>query len=190
MINTILKNNDKHQITIDNVINDIYLLPKWEKLKSFCINEKGILFLKKNTINIDLYRKFSAKNSIEKYALKNFEKEVIGNMDLKVYKDSVYIINFNINNLNNFEDIAIKLLQVAIEKSLYNTTEKEVFINVSSDIFSKLKLKKLLANNDFKMSENQSKYEKEMFGETYYIKAENSSLWNSRIKQQSILINK
>ncbi len=189
MINIIEKNINKKKLSVESLINDIYLLPKWEKIKSCTLTEKK-LFFRRKSINADIFRKFSARNSLEKYSIKMQDNKVLANMDLKVYKDSVYIINFNISPFPNYVGLVEYLLQTAIEKALYNTSEKEVIFNLTPGITSKNKIKKILLNHGFIQSELQSNYEKEMFGETFSIKAENNSYWTKRIKQIPILINK
>lgn len=189
MLNTLVKENNKHNISIENLLNDVYLLPKWEMIKSFSLTEKRFFFRKK-LVNVDLYRKFSSKNQLEKYSIRTEDEKVLANMDLKIYKDSVYIINLDIESQTNFEQLTEKLLQVAVEKALYNTTEKEVVINLTAGLIVKNRIRKILLNNEFIAEENQSSYEKEMFGETYTAKVTGDSSWIKRIKQMSILINK
>ena len=65
-----------------------------------------------------------------------------------------------------------------------------MFINLSVDIAKRNKIKKLLMNNGFEPKQDQSEYEKEMFGETFTLAVENNSFWIKRIKQMPILINK
>ncbi len=187
MLNTLTNNNNKTKLQIENIQEEIFLLPKWEKIKSF-VMLNNIFLLGKNTTKIDLYRRFSSKNSIEKYCIKFPNDKLIANMDLKIYKDCVYIINLDVKILS--ETAVEKLLQTALEKALYNTTDKEVFINISVDIAKRNKIKKLLINNGFETKQDQSEYEKEMFGETFTLAVENNSFWIKRIKQMPILINK
>ena len=111
-------------------------------------------------------------------------------MDLKVYKDSVYIINLSLESHVNFEPLIDKMLQIAIEKALYNTSDKKVVFNLTSGMLIKNKIRKILIANEFKQEENQSSYEKNMFGETFFICIDNSSVWMKKIKQMPILINK
>ena len=111
-------------------------------------------------------------------------------MNLKIYKDNVYIIDIDFTSSALFENLVIKLLQVSAEKALYNTTDKEVKINLSMPLLKRGKMKQILINSDFELLENQSKYEKEMFGETYSLNVENSIFWQKKIKQSPILINK
>lgn len=188
MLNTLVKEN-KQNISIENLLKDVYLLPRWEMIKSFALTEKKFFF-RKRLLNIDLYRKFSAKNQLEKYSIRTEDERVLANMDLKIYKDSVYIINLDIESQTNFEQLVKHLLQVAIEKALYNTTEKEVVMNLTAGLIVKNRIRKVLLNNGFMAAENQSNYEKEMFGETFSIKISNESEWNKTIKQMPILINK
>lgn len=189
MLNTLVKENNKQNISIENLLKDVYLLPKWEMIKSFALTEKRFFFRKK-LINVDLYRKFSSKNQLEKYSIRTEDEKVLANMDLKIYKDSVYIINLDIESQANFEQLTERMLQVAVEKALYNTTEKEVVINLTAGLIVKNKIRKVLLNNEFVAEENQSSYEKEMFGETYSIKVSAESNWTKTIKQMPILINK
>ncbi len=191
MINSLIKNDNKQQnkVSVNNILDEIYLLPKWEKIKEFSVSKK-IFFFKTKVLNLNLFRKFSSKNLLEKYSIRTEDDKVIASMDLKVYKDSVYIINFNIDTKMYFDDISNKILQVAVEKALYNTTEKEVVINLNSGILVNYKLKRCLINNGFILEENQNNYEKELFGETLYLKIENNSNWVKKIKQNPFLINK
>lgn len=189
MINTLVKNEKKQRVTVESILNDIYLLPKWEKIKSFSLLEKRFFFGIKS-INVDIFRKFSSKNLLEKYSIRTEAGNVLASMDLKIYKDSVYIINLEIESQVCFEQLTEKMLQIAIEKALYNTTEKEVVINLTSGIITKKKVRKSLIASEFSAEENQTNYEIEMFGETFSIKAENNMFWTRKIKQMPILINK
>ncbi len=83
----------------------------------------------------------------------------------------------------------ICLLQTAIEKAIYNTTEKELKINLTFPSSENSKIKKTLLLNEFKSEENQSEYEKQMFGETFDFKLTQTSSWNSKIKLMPILVN-
>ena len=189
MLNTLVKENNKQNISIENLLKDVYLLPKWEMIKSFALTEKRFFF-RKRLVNVDLYRKFSAKNQLEKYSIRTEDERILANMDLKIYKDSVYIINLDIESQTNFEQLVERMLQVAVEKALYNTTEKEVVMNLTAGLIVKNRIRKALLNNGFMTAENQSSYEKEMFGETFSIKVSEDSNWLKTIKQMPILINK
>ena len=104
---------------------------------------------------------------------------------LGVKSNSLYIYS-----QTNFEPLIDKMLQIAIEKALYNTSDKKVIFNLTSGMLIKNKIRKILIANEFKQEENQSSYEKEMFGETFCIDIDNSSVWMKKIKQMPILINK
>lgn len=188
MINTLIKQKNKAKSAFENIFSDIYLLPNWEKIKEFSFEKKGF-FLKKS-VKAQLYRKFSSKNMLEKYEMRINEEKEIAKLDLKVYKDCVYIINLDCDFNMAFNSVIETLLQVAIEKGLYNTTNKEIKINLSMPIIKRNILKRVLISNGFIAEENQSKYEIDMFGETYKIEAEKSIEWQKRIKRASILINK
>ncbi len=191
MINSLIKHENKNnnKVEVNDLIDDIYLLPKWEKIKSFSISKKFLLFNTK-ILNLDLYRKFSSKNKLEKYSVRTEDEKVLSSMDLKIYKDSVYIINLEVNSKMYFDKTVEKMLQIAVEKALYNTTEKEVSINLTSDLITNHKIKKCLVNNEFLPEASQSNYEKDLFGETFTLKINNSSAWLRKIKQFSFLINK
>ncbi len=188
MINTIIKSDKKEQnvIHINELLNDNYLLPKWERIKKISLTKKRLF--SEVQIEAGLYRKFSAKNNIEKYIIKNEKDITAGTLDLKVYKDSVYIINLTVNSDLNFEQIVNIFIQIAVEKTLYNTTNKIVNINLSYPLHIRNKLKKALINSGFSSEANQSKYEKDLFGETYTLNAAMSSIWQKRIKQKHFLI--
>ena len=187
MLNTLTNNNNKTKLQLENIQEEIFLLPKWEKIKSFMVLNNIFLF-GKSTTKINLFRRFSSKNSIEKYCIKFSDNKLIANMDLKIYKDCVYIINLDVKILS--ETAVEKLIQTALEKALYNTENKEVFINLSSDTAKRNRIKKLLINNGFETTQEQSDYEKEMFGETFTLTVENNTSWIKKIKQMPILINK
>lgn len=188
MINTIIKTNLKSKPDLDNLLNNIYLLPQWEKIKEFSLSGKW--FFVQKAFNVSLFRKFSSKNMLEKYSVRVGEENVLGSMDLKVYKDSVYIINIDANSSSVSEQVITKLVQVAVEKALYNTSEKEVKINLLFPLIKKSRMKRILVSLGFVPEAAQSEYEKELFGETYSLKADESLFWQKQIKQMSILINK
>ncbi len=189
MINTISKTDKKDQssLILENLLNESFLFSKWEKIKDIIVERKS-LFSRKQ-LSIGLFRKFSTKNNVEKYVLKDDKGNIAAGMDLRVYKDSVYIININAGVNSDFEQIFYPLFQIAAEKTLYNTTDKILKINLSFPIALKNKIKKFITNKDFCKEEYQSKYEQEMFGETYSMNIELSSFWQKRIKNSPILIN-
>lgn len=191
MVNTVIKSEKKeqHYISLDNLLNDIYLLPNWEKIKEVSMEEKRFFFIKKS-VQANLFRKFSVKNSVEKYSLRDNNDNVLANVDLRVYKDSVYIINMHYETKSNFEQITNILLQVAAEKALYNTTNKQLKINLSFPATIKNKLKKMMLLSDFIQEAEQSQYEIDMFGEVLVLDVDSSSFWQKKIKQMNILINK
>lgn len=190
MINTLLKSEKKQNtLSLESLLNDIYLLPKWEKIKEVMIAEKKFLFSSK-LVRASIFRKFSAKNNVEKYQLKNDCDKTIGSIDLRVYKDSVYIINMSVESGCDFMAAANILFQIAVEKAIYNTTNKEVIINLSFPLLLRNKIRKLIISEDFETEKEQSNYEKNIFGETFSLKAESSLFWQKKIKQLHILINK
>ena len=189
MVNSISINKIEQKPVVGNIVNDIYLLPKWEIIKTFEINEKKFFFFNK-TISINILRKFSAKNRLEKYSVRTKDGNVLANIDLRVYKDSVYIVNFEINSIDNTLSGAEKLLQTTVEKAIYNTTEKLVYMNLYSKQPNKNKIKKILLQTGFEVEYNQSEYEKKMFGETYRLDANTCNYWDKSIEQSPILINK
>ena len=193
MINSLINKENKQQnksnISVDSLLNDVYLLPKWEMIKSFNISEMTFFF-KRKSVKYRLYRKFSSKNKLEKYQIRTADGKVAASMDLKVYKDSVYVINIEVASKLQFDKIAGKIIQVAVEKALYNTTEREVVINLTSGLLINYKIRKFIINNEFIVEEAQSDYEKDLFGETYTLKIKNNSKWMKRIKMFPFLINK
>lgn len=188
MINTLTRTSEKSKADLDNLISNIYLLPQWEKIKEFSLHRQCFFFSK--SYRVDLFRKFSSKNMLEKYSLRLSNDNVVGFMDLKVYKDSVYIISLDTDFNGSTEEIITKLVQVAVEKSLYNTTDKEVKINLSCSLIKQNRIKKVLLSLGFIQEEEQSKFEKDLFGEVFSLKAQESVFWQKQIKQMPILINK
>lgn len=191
MINTILKPEKKQQksVSVEAVFGDIYLLPKWEKIKNIVLARKSFLMPIKS-VNASLHRKFSAKNNLEKYCLRDNNENIIASTDLRVYKDCVYIVNLNISNSSLFEASLNMLLQTAIEKAMYNTTDKLLKINLSFSASLNNRIKKIILNKDFIAEKNQTEYEKSMFGETFVLDISASLYWQNKIKQMHILINK
>ena len=191
MINSILKHDKKEQNLklVENILDDVFLLPRWEKIKEIALLQRKFFFSYKS-VQTSLFRKFSLKNNLEKYALKDDSDNLLGNIDLRVYKDSVYIINLNIEQGFDFDQVINILLQVAVEKALYNTVNKQLKINLLFPLLIKNKIKKILVAEDFSAEENQSSYEKNMFGETYVLNVDSSMFWQKKIKQMHFLINK
>lgn len=191
MINTILKTDKKEQnlLSIESILNDACLLPKWEKIKNIVLFQKRFLMPVK-LVNVSLFRKFSSKNNIEKYRLKDDNDNIIAGIDLRVYKDCVYIINLDIRETAVFQGALNIMFQTAVEKALYNTTNKKLNINLTFSSSLNNKIKRIIANEDFYAENNQSDYEKNMFGETFTLDIPNSAFWQKKIKQMHILINK
>ena len=127
---------------------------------------------------------------LEKYSLRLDDNTDIASMDLKVYKDSVYIINIDAFSSGSFEEVVNKLVQVAAEKAIYNTTNKEVKINLSYSLIKQNRMRKILTSIGFVSEANQSQYEKELFGETFVLMADENQNLQRQIKQMPILINK
>lgn len=188
MINTLIKTENRSKVNLENLVNSIYLLPQWEKIKEFSLMKKR--FFIRKSYNVNLFRKFSSKNMLEKYSLRLDNDMDIASMDLKVYKDSVYIIDIDAFSSGSFDEVVNKLVQVAAEKAIYNTTNKEVKINLSYSLIKQNKMKKVLLSLGFVSEADQSQYEKELFGETFILKAEENQNIQKQIKQMPILINK
>ena len=187
MINSAVINNQNQ--VIGSIVNDIYLLPKWEILTYFSIVESKYYFFKK-VVKLNILRKFSALNMTEKYSIRTIEGKVIANMDLKTYKDSVYIINLEVLSKKGAFEAIRKLLQISVEKAIYNTTKKFVFHNLPVDDKNVSFIKKILLSNGFKIDENQSQYEKKLLGESYRLCADDCCYFYDDIIQSPILINK
>ena len=178
MINSVVIEENKHKQIVGHIADDIYLLPRWEIIKSFAVREKKFFFFNK-FINVNLLIKFSSKNMLEKYAIRTLDGKNLACMDLMVYKDNVYIVNLEISSNDVSGEAVEKLLQTSVEKSMYNTTEQEVIINVSSDFEHRGKIKKILLNNGFCENEKQSEYEIKMFGQEYKFSAKTNDCWKT-----------
>ena len=193
MINTITKDNKKEYnnlLSLESLVNEIYLLPNWEKIKDITLSKKRFLFGAGTSVNVSLFRKFSTKHNIEKYCIKDSESNLISNIDLRVYKDCVYIINLNVFEQDLFNESMDILLQTSVEKALYNTTEKKLSINLSFSPIINNKIKKIISNEDFIVEATQRDYEKSIFGETWVLDAVSSDFWMKKINKMSILLNK
>ena len=188
MTNTITKIENNTKQNFELLFNDIYLFPNWEKVGECALTKKRLFSSK--TVELQLYRKFSPKNVIEKYSLRINDSQAVAFMDLKVYKDCVYVINLDSDSHSLFQDAIINLMQIAIEKAVLDTTHKEVRMNLSYPLMKKNKIKRVLKRIGFVEEKEQNQYEKEIFGETMFLKAEISTLWNSNTRQRSFFINK
>lgn len=174
---------------IESILNEGYLLPKWEKIKNIVLFQKRF-FMPVKLIKASLLRKFSSKNNIEKYCIKDNDGNTVASIDLRVYKDCVYIINISIQETNVFTGALNILFQTAAEKALYNTTNKRLSINLSFSSSLNNKIKKIILDEDFIPEKEQSGYEKDIFGETFTLDVASSLFWQKKIKQMHILINK
>lgn len=191
MVNTLIeqKENTKNLLLIESILKEGYLLPKWEKIKNLVILQKRFLLPMKFN-KVSLFRKFSSKNNIEKYCIKDKADNTIASVDLRVYKDCVYIINLNIQENNMFIGALNILLQTAAEKALYNTSNKKLNINLSFSSSINNKIKRIIETEDFLSEKEQSSYEKEILGETFTLDVASSSFWQKKIREMHILINK
>lgn len=160
-------NSDKQ--TSGNVISDIFNLPSWEIVKSVKLKQNSF-FLFNKELSVNLLHKLYNKNSIDKYSIRTLDGEMLANIDLKIYKDCVYIVNIEINENKKLFSAVDKLIQTAIDLAFYNTSNKEVIINISSDWQYKRKIKKILLSKKFELEKHQSNYEKQMLGELYILK--------------------
>ncbi len=178
--------NDKSVISIEQLFQDTCGISKWEKIRNFSVSMHTFFFQDK-TIDIALYRRFSNKNYLEKYFLKDTNGKILAKMDLKTYKDCVYIISIEVFSRRFYEQILLLILQAAVERSMYNTTQKEVNINIPKSLFKNRKLKKFIIENSFIQINSQSNYEKQLFGEAFRLKILNSDLWLNKIKYFQLL---
>ena len=191
MVNTLLEKEEKSKnlLYIESILNDGFLFPKWEKIKNIVLFQKRF-FMPARTIKANLLRKFSSKNNIEKYCIKDNDDNRLASIDLRVYKDCVYIINMHVQENNLFAETLNILFQTAAEKALYNTTDKKLKVNLSFSSSLNNKIKKIILGEDFISEKEQSGYEKEIFGETFTLDVSASGFWQKKIKQMHILINK
>ena len=70
-----------------------------EKIKEVSLEEKRFFFIKK-TKQVNIFRKFSVKNNVEKYSLRTSNDEIIANIDLSKrffinFIFHVYILQYN-----------------------------------------------------------------------------------------------
>ena len=177
MINTAIIDYNKQKQMLANIVNNIYLFPGWEVIKQFDIVENKFIFGKK-LLRVNLLYKYSKKNMLEKYSVRSTEGQILAGMDLKVYKDSIFIVNIEKIKKRNVSGVCEKLLQTAIQKAICFTTKKEVYINILPEQKNKRKLYKILIKSGFKQEENQSKYEMSIVGKTYKFKADNCNYIN------------
>ncbi len=187
MFNSTAINRSNFNQTIGNIVNDIYFSPGWEKISSFVISEKNFFFFSKS-YNVDLLRKFALKRMLEKYIIRTFDSKVIAEMDLKLYKDCIYIVNLEINIKKNAAAAIEKFLKISFEKALNETTEKKVLVNILPKQKYRSIIKKLLIKNGFEIEANQSEYEKQMFGEIYGINIKTQLYRPLPVKAEPVLL--
>jgi len=147
------------------ILESIANVPAWEMIKEFVIKKNHFYFFQK-PLKVQLFKKFSEKLMLDKYLIRSCEGRTLANMDLRIYKDSVYIISLEINAGENAPEAAEVLLRTAIERSA-DTSLNEVFINVAQEQKHKGGLKKMLVKNGFVQEKNQSSCEQKIFGEIF-----------------------
>lgn len=161
----VIDNNIKTGSDI-GIADRVRFLPQWEIIKEFNIKENKYLFFKK-PLKVNLLKKFSEKTLLEKYSVRTLAGAVLADMDIKVYKDSVYIVNFEISAEKSAKSAAEKLLQISAQEAACSGTSKDVFINILPEQKNKKELKKLLLKFGFEAEQNQSACEQKIFGETF-----------------------
>lgn len=170
MLNAPVKTENKLKLSDKKLISGLYVLPKQEKIKTFYFSRNHLFLFGKPEI-LDLYKRFSLKNRLEKYSIKDSCGKLIAEMSLKTYKDSVYIIDFNFLSFKKFNQSVNILVEVAKDRAISDTSEKEVRLNLGFSQNLNSRLKKFMFGKGFTSVEAQSNYEKEMFGEQLVFKA-------------------
>ena len=132
-----------------------------------------------------VFRRLSANNLIEKYKIGFDESNPVASFLLKIYKDSVYIVDLKINSDVDEKKMLETIVQISSERALELTTRKEVKINVTSSMFSdKISVYK---NCGFESVDEQTEFEKKSLGEALILKVVKSSRLMKRIKKNPII---
>ena len=160
-------------------------IPLYDFVNVVTIQKKKFFFRSvPQTYNI--YKRSSVNHLLEKYKIGFNQDNPVASFLLKIYKDSVYIVDLKINSDVDFGRMLEKIVQIASERALELTTRKEVKVNVASSLFfGKLDCYRAC---DFESEEQQTEFEKKSLGEALVLKVVKSAKLMKRIKKNPILI--
>ena len=147
---------------------------------------KKVFFFRSVPKTYNIYKRSSGNHLIEKYKIGFNQENPVASFLLKIYKDSVYIVDLKITQDGEFTNLLEKVVQIAAERALEMTTRKEVKINVNNSLFFG-RIEKYKAC-DFESVEEQTEFEKKSLGEALCLKVVKSSKLMKRIKKNPILI--
>ena len=147
--------------------------------------QKKKFFFRSVPQTFSVYRRLSANDLIEKYKIGFDENSPVASFLLKIYKDSVYIVDLKINSDVDEKKMLETIVQISSERALELTTRKEVKINVTSSMFTdKVGCYKQCG---FESAEEQTEFEKKSLGEALVLKVVKSSKLMKRIKKNPII---
>ena len=136
----------------------------------FFITKNKYLFFKQKQY-VSLLKTFNERMQMEKYLLRTAEGRIIAGMDLKIYKDSVYIVHLETNS--SYAPCILKeFIHAAVKTAKNSAGAKDVIISIPLKYKYRNILKKILLKNDFLPEEEQGNCEKKLFGETYKLDSE------------------
>lgn len=159
-------------------------VPLYDFVNVITIQKRKFLFRSvPQTYNI--YKRSSVNHLLEKYKIGFNQDNPVTTFWLKIYKDSVYIVDLKINSDVDFTQMLENIVQIASERALEMTTRKEVRVNVAPSLFSKVDRYKAC---DFESEEEQTEFEKKSLGEALILKVLKSNKFMKRIKKNPILI--
>ena len=95
-------------------------------------------------------------------------------MDLRIYKDSIYIISLELNKNEKSKGALDALIKTALNRASEGGADKEVFISIMPEQRCRNKIIKQLTYCGFSPDDNQSSCEKRMFGDMYVYSGKNT----------------
>lgn len=166
MINSAAINEKADANSLRRAAENLYRLPSWEIADTFTISDKKFFFCtKKHRVN--LLKNFSERNMLEKYSIRTIEGRILAEMDLRIYKDSIYIISLEINKNEKSKEALRSLIKTALNRASDDGADKDVFISIMPEQNCRSIVIKQLAACGFSLDETQSSCEKRMFGDMY-----------------------
>jgi|GEM_PF-5485274 len=173
MINLAAINEKTNTNFLRRAAENLYRLPSWEIADTFTISDKKFFFCRKKH-RVNLLKNFSERNMLEKYSIRTIEGRTLADMDLRIYKDSIYIISLEMNNNEKSKEALNALIKTALKRAFDGGADKDVFISIMPEQHCRNALIKQLINIGFAPDESQNSCEKRMFGDMYVYSRKNT----------------
>lgn len=162
-------------------------VPFCKFLNVITLHKRNFLF-KTKPVTLNLYKKFTLNKFLEKYTIGFNEHQPEVAFLLKIYKDSIFIVDLKVKQKSKYIDLIDAIVQIASERALADTIRKEVKINIKSSVSLFKNDISAFKRLDFISQDNQTQFEKKFLGEALELKVVKSSTLMKKIKKSPILI--